>query len=51
MEPLAPTAVIRVEVQRAPVVHEVPVTALERWANGPSVSPKQELLKRPVRRS
>ena len=51
MEPLTPTAVVRVEVQLAPVVHEVSVKALERWANGPSVSPKQELLKRPLRRS
>ncbi|HEX6974437.1 MAG TPA: hypothetical protein VF147_08550 [Vicinamibacterales bacterium] len=49
--PLAPSAVIRVEVQLAPVVHDVPVKSLERWAGGPSVSPKQELLKRPLRRA
>jgi hypothetical protein len=49
MEPLVPTAMIRVEVQLAPVVHELPLKALQRWANGPSVSPKQELLKRPLR--
>jgi hypothetical protein len=49
-EPLVPTAVIRVEVQLAPVVHELPLKALQRWANGPRVSPKQELLKRPLRK-
>lgn len=50
MEPLGPTAVIRVEVQLAPVIHEVPLNALERWANGPSVSPREGVLKRPLRR-
>jgi len=40
MEPLAPDTVIRVEVRVAPVIHEVPAKALERWATGPSISPK-----------
>jgi preprotein translocase subunit Sec61beta len=31
--PLTPTAVVRVEVQVALVVHDVPLKALERWAN------------------
>jgi hypothetical protein len=39
------------EVRVAPVIPDVPMKALERWANGPSLSPKQELLKRPLRRS
>ncbi len=29
--------VIRVDVHLAPIIHEVPVRALQRWANGPSV--------------
>jgi hypothetical protein len=41
--------VIRVEVQLPPVVHEVPVTALERW--GKRAREKQELLKRAPRSS
>jgi hypothetical protein len=49
IEALPPDAVVRVEVQVAPVVHDVPLAALERWANGPSLSPRQELLKRPLR--
>lgn len=47
---LPPDAVLRVEVQLVPVVHEVPLKALERWANGPSVSPKQKLLQQPFRK-
>jgi hypothetical protein len=46
---LPPDAVLRVEVQLPPVVHEG--NASERWTNGPSVSPKQELLQQPFRRS
>lgn len=46
---LTPTAVLRVEVQLPPVIHEVPLKAVERWAAGPSVSPKEELAKRRVR--
>jgi hypothetical protein len=51
IERFAPDAVVRVEVHLAPVVHEVPLKALERWANGPSVSPNEKLLKRPVCRA
>lgn len=46
---LPPDGVLRVEVQLPPVVHEVPLKALQRWADGPSISPKQELLKRQCR--
>lgn len=51
VDTLAPTTVLTVEVHVPPTVDTVPLTALERWANGPSISPKQELLKRPLRRS
>jgi hypothetical protein len=47
---LPPDATIQVEVHVPPVIHAVPLKAVERWANGPSVSPKEELIKRPVRR-
>jgi hypothetical protein len=51
IDTLGPDAVIRVEVQLPPVVHDVPVQALKRWASGPGIGPKQELLKRPLRGS
>jgi len=51
IEALPPSGVLQVEVQRPAVVHQVPLTAVHRWIEGPSVSPKQELLKRPLRRS
>jgi hypothetical protein len=35
-------------VQFAPVSHEVPLMALEQWANGPSISPREGMLKRPL---
>jgi hypothetical protein len=51
VDTLGPATVLRVEVHLSQIVHNIPLTALQRWANGPSVSPKQELLKRPLRRS
>ena len=50
VDTLAPTAVIQVEVHTA-TTHNVPLSALQRWVDSPSVSPKQELLKRPLRRA
>ncbi len=50
-EPLGADVVLHVEVAVPAVTHDVPIAALRRWANGPSVSPKQELLKRPFRAS
>jgi hypothetical protein len=50
VDTLAPTAVLTVEVHVLPTVHKVPLKVLQRWANGPSASPKQELLKQPLRR-
>ena len=51
IDALPPSAVLHVEVQMPAVVHHVPVKAVQRWVEGPSVSPKQELLKHPLRRS
>ena len=51
MEALGPDAVVRVEVPFSAVVHEVPLKALEQWANAPSASPQEEVLKGPCRRS
>jgi hypothetical protein len=45
---LPPDGVLRVEVQLPPIVHEVPLKALQRWAREPSVSPKQKLLQEAV---
>jgi hypothetical protein len=42
---LTPNAVLRVEVRVPPVVHEVPLRAIERWRNAPSTSPKESLAK------
>lgn len=43
---LTPNAVLRVEVRAPAVVHEVPLKAVERWRNSPSISPKESLTKR-----
>jgi hypothetical protein len=43
---LTPNATLRVEVQLPPIVHDVPLKALERWAAGPNVSPKEAVLKK-----
>lgn len=47
---LTPNAVLRVEVQLPPVVHEVPLKAVERWVRSPSTNPRDELAKRSARR-
>jgi hypothetical protein len=46
---LTANAVLRIEVQLPPVVHEVPLKAVERWVNGPSASPREQAAKRPIR--
>jgi hypothetical protein len=43
---ITPAAVLRVEVRTPPVVHTVPMAALERWRRSPSPSPKELLAKR-----
>ncbi len=45
---LPPDAILRVEVQLPPIVHDVPLTALQRWSREPSVSPRQKLLQEAV---
>ena len=45
-EALTPNALLRVEVLLPPVVHDVPLKAVERWLRKPSVSPKEEIAKR-----
>jgi hypothetical protein len=42
---LTPNATLRVEVHAPPVVHEVPLQAVERWLNAPSTSPKEAAMK------
>jgi hypothetical protein len=47
-EALTPNAVLRVEVQPPPIVHDVALKAVDRWVNGPTVSPSQRSAKRRV---
>ena len=44
-EALTARATLRVEVTLPTVVHEVPVTAVERWMRSPSQSPREALAK------
>ena len=46
---LTANATLRVEVQLPPIVHDVPLKAVERWSRTPSVSPKEEMAKRPLK--
>jgi hypothetical protein len=48
---LTANAVLRVEVQPPPVVHDVPLKAVERWANGSAVTPSEQIAKRTIRGS
>ncbi len=43
---LTPNVTLRVEVQIPPIVHEVPLKAVERWLQSPSTSPREDLAKR-----
>ena len=45
-EALTPNAVLRVEVQIPPTVHEVPLKAVEQWQQSPATSPKDYIGKR-----
>lgn len=45
---LTPASVLQVEVQTPPVVHAVPIKAVERWLRSPSSSPRDELAKRAI---
>jgi len=46
---LTDNAVLRIEVQTPPVIHDVPLKAVERWRNGPSASPREYSAKRRLR--
>lgn len=48
---LTPNAVLQVEVLLPPIVHQVPLRAVERWLEGPSLSPKEAATKRELRGS
>jgi len=43
---LTPKSTLRIEVHLPTVIHDVPLAAVERWMRTPSVSPKEQLLKR-----
>jgi hypothetical protein len=43
---LTANAVLRVEVRLPPVVHDVPLKAVEQWLSSPSDSPRDQLIKR-----
>jgi hypothetical protein len=47
---LTPNAVLRVEVYLPTVVHEVPLKAVQRWIDGPSVTPKEQAAKAAFRK-
>ena len=42
---LTPNAVLRIEVLAPPVVHDVPLRAVERWLQSPATSPKDRLIR------
>ena len=48
---LTANAVLRVEVRMPPVVHDVPLKAIEQWLSSPSQSPRDQLMKRQLGRS
>ena len=43
---LTPNAVLQIEVQLPPVVHQVPLRAVERWLRSPSASPSEAVSKK-----
>ena len=43
---LTPAAMLHIEVQIPPIAHDVPLKAIERWLRAPSVSPREEVVKR-----
>lgn len=46
---LTANAILHIDVHRPPMIYDVPLRAIERWAAGTSISPKEELAKRKVR--
>jgi hypothetical protein len=47
---LTPNAILKVEVQLPPIVHEVPLKAVEKWLGEASGSPKEAVIKERLRR-
>jgi hypothetical protein len=45
---LTPNAILRVEVQLPPIIHEVPLKSIERWLRSPNASPREMIKKRSV---
>jgi hypothetical protein len=43
---LTPNAVLNVEVLAPPVLHAVPLKAVERWLRSPNASPREMAIKR-----
>ena len=48
---VTPNAILRVEVQMPAVVHNVPLTTVERWMRSPNTSPRDIIAKRVAERS
>jgi hypothetical protein len=48
-EALMPNAILRIEVQLPPVFHDVPLKAVERWANASAITPGEQIAKRTIR--
>lgn len=48
---LTPNAVLNIEVHAPPVLHTVPLRAVERWLQAPSTSPKEQAVKRALSKS
>jgi hypothetical protein len=46
---LTPNAVLHLELQLPPIVHDVPLRAVERWMHSPSASPREQMTKRTAR--
>ena len=46
---LTPNAILHVEVQLPPIIHQVPLKAVEKWASAPRATPKEALAKSAVR--
>jgi hypothetical protein len=47
---LTANAVLRVEVRLPPVVHDVPLKAIEQWLRSPTDGPRDQLVKRQLGR-
>jgi hypothetical protein len=46
---ITPNAVLQIEVQLPPIVHSVPLKAVEKWIASPNTSPREALVKSAAR--